>query len=271
MKTFFLSLLATQGLVFHSITAQTQVEYWNSGTKCLEIQDFNCAVSNFSKYIEIEPKYIAAYMNLGVAYAKTGRLAESLATYQKGIMVATPFINDIKQEIEKAQTATNQDELKNLQLRLESQQSVLAEVYYNRADVYLSLNKPAEAMNDYNLAIQTYAKRAEFFYNRGLLKRKNKDLAGAIQDYTQAISLDNKYDIAYKNRGLAYYLSAEYAKAIKDYDVNLQFNPQDAETYYNRGLAKMGLRDRQGGCADWRKAQQLGSNRASEALVKYCK
>jgi tetratricopeptide (TPR) repeat protein len=272
MKNYILfCFLVLFNLLPNLIFSQDKYEYWSEGIKCLQIQDYNCASLNFALQMKQTPDYIANYLNLATVYAKIGKYEEALAIYQQGFEKAQAGLLKLKNDLDEAKKNKEEDKLKGLIYTIEEAQIVLAEMYYNRADLHLKLTKPQEAMKDYNMAIQTYAKRAEFFYNRGLLKRKSQDLNGAIQDYTQAIALDSKYEIAYKNRGLALYLSREYAKAVKDYDMTLSLSPQDAETYYNRGLAKMGLLDRLGACADWKKAQQLGSSRATEIAAKYCK
>ncbi|MCU0445456.1 MAG: tetratricopeptide repeat protein [Microscillaceae bacterium] len=270
MKKIIFCLGVWQSLLSFAIFAQTSTDYWNAGTQCLQNQNYACAVFNFEQALKLNPRYIQIYLNLGALYSKLGKFEEALTTYQQAIAQINALDSEGLQQIQELKNAGDSETTKDINDAIKNRKVLLAEIYYNRADTYLNLGKAQEAMNDYNMSIQTHAKLPEAFYNRGLLKRKNRDLSGAIQDYSQAIALDNKYQIAYKNRGLAYYLNREYAKAVKDYEASLQFAPQDAETYYNRGLAKMGLRDKMGACADWRKAQQMGSNRAAEALGKYC-
>jgi tetratricopeptide (TPR) repeat protein len=47
------------------------------------------ALEHFTKIFETNPAYQAAYYHAGKAYEKLGRVEEALATYRKGIEVAS--------------------------------------------------------------------------------------------------------------------------------------------------------------------------------------
>jgi tetratricopeptide (TPR) repeat protein len=58
--------------------------------------------------------------------------------------------------------------------------------------------------------------------------------------------------------------------AIADYDRAISINSSAHEVYYNRGFSRLKMGDKQGACADWKKASHLGFKQGDEALAKYC-
>ena len=62
-----------------------------------------------------------------------------------------------------------------------------------------------------------------------------------------------------------------YVGAKTDFWKAIQIDPNNAEAYYGRGTAKYKLDDKNGACQDWRKAGELGYEKAYETIKKYCK
>jgi Flp pilus assembly protein TadD len=58
------------------------------GSEYLKVADFGAAVTHFGAAVEKDPGYSAAWKLLGNALAASGRDAEALATFRKGIEVA---------------------------------------------------------------------------------------------------------------------------------------------------------------------------------------
>lgn len=93
---------------------------------------------------------------------------------------------------------------------------------------------------------------AEESYDKGQYDR-------AISDYDKAIEINPKDTDAYHNRGLAYYDKGQNDQAISDYDNAIEIDPKYALAYNNRGFTyfvKLGNKVK--GCADWKKACELG-------------
>jgi tetratricopeptide (TPR) repeat protein len=93
--------------------------------------------------------------------------------------------------------------------------------YYNRGLAYYNQQKYAQAIADYNKAIELDPNDADAYYNRGIAYADQQEYAQAIADYNKAIELDPKYAYAYYNRGIAYYNQQKYAQAIADFNKTL--------------------------------------------------
>ena len=59
--------------------------------------------------------------------------------------------------------------------------------------------------------------------------------------------------------------------ALADFNSAIQINPGNSSTYFNRGLTRLNTQDKFGACSDFQKASQLGSEKAGQYLMNYCK
>lgn len=115
------------------------------------------------------------------------------------------------------------------------------------------------AIENFNKAIKLNPKFADPYNDRGL-SYKNKDFYDLpIKDYTKAIELAPDFAEAYNSRGNAYRNLGDYNQAIQDHTSAIRMNPDLAEAYNDRGILYKELSgDRERGCADLRKAFDLG-------------
>jgi tetratricopeptide (TPR) repeat protein len=111
---------------------------------------------------------------------------------------------------------------------------------------------------------------AEDLVNSGNMKASQKKFADAITDYNAAIELEPKYGMAYLYRGAAKAQLSNYKGAITDFDKSIEINPKHGLAYFYRGIAKKSLSDDEGACSDWKKASDLGTNSANEYIKDYC-
>lgn len=71
------------------------------------------------------------------------------------------------------------------------------------------------------------------YFNRGKEYYDEGRHAEAIQDFNKAIELNPKYTKAYNNRGFIYYVQGDYAQAIQDYGKAIESNNRYGEAYNN--------------------------------------
>ena len=199
---------------------------YNSGVDKYEQGDYQGAIADYTKALEINPDDVKAYSNRGVAKRK-------LKDYQGAITDYNKVIDIDPQE---------------------------ATAYSNRGNIKGDLKDYQGAIADYDKAIKISPQYATAYYNRGVTKRKLKDAQGAIADYTKALEINPQYPDAHYNRGVAKGDLKDYQGAIADYDKAIKINPNDAMAYGSRGYARVvGFQDRNGACSDYKKAVSLGS------------
>ncbi|HMQ97931.1 MAG TPA: tetratricopeptide repeat protein [Ignavibacteria bacterium] len=119
-------------------------------------------------------------------------------------------------------------------------------IYLKRSMCYIELSKYSEASEDLDIAYKINPYNCEIYYRRGNIIyaqtakgwiKENKGFKDAIKEFTKAIELNSNYSAFYYNRGLCYYYLNEFDKA----------------------------------CTDFRKAKEMGMNKADEFIKETCK
>ncbi len=140
-----------------------------NGIEKSELKDYEGAIADYTKAIEIQPNNEDAYHNRGIAkgYRKD---------YNGAII---DFTNVIRID-------------PNYEL-----------AYYNRGNAKDDLKDFNGAISDYNKAIKLNPNNSNTYNNRGIAKGHLKDYNGAITDYNRAIDITPEDAAIYFNRGLA--------------------------------------------------------------------
>ena len=112
-----------------------------------------------------------------------------------------------------------------------------------------------------------YNNRGYAYMNTGLSDQ-------AMSDFNMAIELDHEFSDVYYNRGLEYINNGQYIQAVGDFSKVIEINPKFANAYDTRGfvyVVKLG--DKYRGCADWKRACELGqcNNYSISKKVGTCK
>jgi tetratricopeptide (TPR) repeat protein len=145
-----------------------------------------------------------------------------------------------------------------------------AKELYNAANEKFDQMKFKEAIELYNKAIALDKNYTEAYYNRGIAKGNNKDGKGALADYSKAIEIDPKFAPAYNNRGLMKKSQLDYKGALLDYNNAIANDTLFAAAYLNRGSLHVIMGKKDDGCMDFKKALELGQQKAFESIVKFC-
>ncbi|MCK5706856.1 MAG: tetratricopeptide repeat protein [Candidatus Aureabacteria bacterium] len=199
--------------------------------------NFDAAILDLEKAIEINPKFAEAYNNRGIAYYNKGNTDEAISSFNKSIEIDPRNVDaysnrgiayDGKGKPDEAISDFN----KSIEIDPE-----FANAYYGRGVAYDNKGKSDEAISDYDKAIEIDPEFAKAYYSRGNIYRSKSDLDEAILDYNKAIEIDPKYAYAYYGRGKAYYAKGKSDEAISDYDKVIEIDSSDTDVYYDRGKA----------------------------------
>lgn len=110
----------------------------------------------------------------------------------------------------------------------------------NNADAYLfrgSLrmqSDPAQALNDFNKAIELRPDSGAAYNQRAMMRAMNNDLAGALKDLDAAIAHNYKDDSVYYFRSQLRWQTGELKSALSDLDETIKLNPGHARAYSTR-------------------------------------
>jgi tetratricopeptide (TPR) repeat protein len=182
-------------------------DYTNTGVEHLRRKDYDRAIADLTKAIELDPRNAWSYDKRGEAYVGKN-------DYDRAI---TDFTKSIEMDPKRAYSRTS------------------------RGRAYFCKNDFDQAIADYSEAIEIDAKYAYAFYYRGdtYLERRNYDLA--IADYAKAIEIRPDEKFYYYLRGRAYrerQRIGDRDRASADFRRALEIDPE--YRLAQRGLQSVG-------------------------------
>jgi tetratricopeptide (TPR) repeat protein len=166
------------------------------------------AIEYLSEAIRLDPNYVFAYNNRGIAYGNLNQFDRAIADYDQTI-------------------------------RLDPN-SALA--YGNRGNAYRALKQFDRAIADYDHAIRLDPNFIVAYGNRGIAYGNLNQFDRAIADYDQTIRIDPNLAVSYYNRGNAYGNLNQFDRAIADFDHAIRLDPNYADAYNSREMAYRALK-----------------------------
>ncbi len=130
--------------------------YFNYGLSKQQRRDFDGALVDYSKTIELDPDFFNYYVCRGTVKEEKGDRTGAIGDYDKAIELNPNF----------------------------------ALSYYNRGHAKFNNGDLDGALADYSKSIELYPTNADAFLNRGLLKHTMGDMAGSLADFNKAIELN---------------------------------------------------------------------------------
>jgi tetratricopeptide (TPR) repeat protein len=244
--------------------------YKNRGNVYYGLKEYQKAMADYNRAIELDPNFAVAYSNRGLVYQNDLKeYQKAMADYNRAIELDPNFAlaynrrglvyYDLK-EYQKAMADYNRA------IELDPN---FAPAYNGRGGVYDELKEYQKALADYNRAIELDPNDAVAYIGRGLVYQNDlKEYQKAMADYNRAIELDPNYAPAYNNRGLVYHYGLkEYQKAMADYNRAIELDPNYASAYSNRGwLYRNRLNDKVSARRDFERAASLGNEEAKKQL-----
>ena len=185
--------------------------------------DFDGAIADYGRLIELGPQNPGGYYGRAVAKSNKGDWDGAIADY-------------------------------NRTLELDPKN---AYAYNNRGLMKQAKNDADGAMADYSHAIELDPKNSYAYSNRCLAKDGKGDYDGAIADCDRAIELDPKNPKSYRNRGFAKAWKGDLEGGIADYNRVIEIEPNYSTVYGDRGLARYLLRNWTDALGDYQRFYEL--------------
>lgn len=129
----------------------------------------------------------------------------------------------------------------NKTICLLDKKELTSEIYFCRGTLHFMAGRNAEAIFNYNRAIELNPQNLRAYNNRGGAHFVLREYSKAVSDFDMAINLSPTYIDAYYNRANAYLALGQYGKSITDYTKAIELNPEYARAYYTRALCYAGL------------------------------
>ena len=201
------------------------------GSKLDYLEDYDKAIENFSKGIELNSSDPDLYFERGRTYGRLGNYIKSIADYltveeldpdydvslYNNLAIGYENLNDYDKALEVYGRAIKMD-------------STYSFAYKNRADLYSqNLNDNDSALLEYNKLIELEPEESDNYYYRGRFYADYlEDYEKAIEDLSKAIELDPSDANYYYKRADYYVFNKMYNKSITDH-----FKSADLDSTYN--------------------------------------
>ena len=98
-------------------------------------------------------------------------------------------------------------------------------------------NRPKEALDAFNRAIEMYPKNDYAWGDRALMLEKQGDVDEALASFSNALSINPDNPITWNNKGLAFLKLKKTIQAIECFDKAIENDGDYAKALYNKGRA----------------------------------
>lgn len=229
------------------------------------IKNYDKAIADYNKCIELDSTFHRAYSNRGVLYyniygpSKSDSLHLELA--RKDFTKALRFKSDNTDAlIGRANTLSTQNKFReslpdyNKYIPLVPDD---AKAYMWRGIAYYQLDKSDSALADMNKSIEMMPGNAMAFQWRGIVYLQKKNYTAATADFEQSLKLNPGQSSSYNWRGLAKFHQKMYNEAIADYNIAISKDPKDPTAFINRSSAYYELKNYEQSFKDYCSAGDL--------------
>jgi tetratricopeptide (TPR) repeat protein len=216
-----------------------QINYYERGLSKEKLEDYEGAIEEFTKAIELSPNDSNAYTKIGFSKIYIGDSSDS-EDFIKGANIVI---------IECSKIIENEPE------------NPIA--YYKRGDAKKQLNKYVDAKIDFTKAIDLNPNDANVYIKRALLIKETDNLQcfnEAIADCTIAIELINDKALGYFRRGDVKKMMEDFKGAIEDYSMAIEFDPNNYRYYMRRWTVRNMYGDIDGASEDLMKINEIKIN-----------
>jgi tetratricopeptide (TPR) repeat protein len=189
----------------------------------LSLGQFDQSIRDFDELIAHDSSNSLAYLNRGVAKERQGNLQSALDDYGRSITVAPS-----------------------------------ASAHFDRANLYVQLDQPEQALADFNAALAIDPKHIKALLGRADINYGAGRLAESLTDYTRVVEAQPKNADGFFKRGSVYFDMGNFAAAYRDYSVSLALDPKQPDVLRNRALAAERMGTAKDAGKDRQRAQSAG-------------
>lgn len=182
------------------------------------------------------------YNERALALAQTGEYEQAIADYTSALQInpsdANVYSNRAAIYLLLSAYDRAQADL-NEALKLEPENP---KAQYNQGALYLKQGANDKALEHFSGMIsKSIGATRDVFGSRALIYLKRGQINEALADLDQAIKQDPNYIDGYMNRGTAYGMLGRAKEALMDFDQALKLNPNSADAHINRAIILINL------------------------------
>ena len=213
------------------------VAYYHRGLAYGVKGEYDRAIEDFNKAIELDPIHANTYHLRGHAYYNKGDHDLAIEDCNKSLELKPDNADAHSIRGNAYHNKGDHDraiEDYNKTIELDPENS---SAYCNRGLAFGNKGEYDRANEDCNKSLELKPDNADAYFYRGLAFGGKGELDQAIADYNKSLELKPVNADAYLCRGLAYREKGKYDRSIKDCNKSLRLKPDNAFAYYHLGLA----------------------------------
>ncbi|MGB2752504.1 MAG: tetratricopeptide repeat protein [Pyrinomonadaceae bacterium] len=291
-------------------------QFFNDGLKC-DTKDYDCQVSNYTKAINLGLATKAVYQQRASAFTARGDFEKAVADLSKiieldpnnvegyklraaayssvsGVGGIDMAIRDLTSAIDlEPKDADTLQQRGALFLRKKDIDRAVADIskaisidpnngdaYVSRAEIFVKSKKHDKAIEDFSKALSLRPENAKALEGRGMSYLELKNFDSAIADFTKCIAVDPRREKPYGYRYSAMYqkngkfdpqsendLQQYYKLSIENNSRIIESDKTNSEAYMNRGAAYSATKEYDKAIEDLTKAIDLDAS--NEMLYMY--
>lgn len=213
----------------------TAGDYINVATLYKKSNQFQKAIKNYKRALEIDPEITSIYLNLGSIYLEQDNYQNAIDIFKKGVETKPSFAA--------------------LRFRL-------AKAYYLNDDL-------SKAREEFNQVIDLNENAYKAYYYLGKIYYQKDNLQKAIYNYQQAIRYNPDYVSAYISLGDIYLEQENPYKAISQYTIAIDKNDNYPVGHFHLAKVYMKLNMKEAAIAELRKTVHLDTDhKEAQKLLK---
>jgi tetratricopeptide (TPR) repeat protein/ABC-type multidrug transport system permease subunit len=239
------------------------IAYYNRGQSYQSKKEYNRAIADFTKAIELDPRDPDYFLGRALAHQSAQDHDRAIADFTMAI-VRDANNPDLFAGRAASYRAKKEHDPAIADYSTAVQLSPDEATYYNaRGHIFRAKQEYDLAISDYSKAIGISPKYVSAYYNRAHAHRGKRHFDLAIADYSKTIDLNPKLAGAYSYRGYAFAGKGQYDQAIKDLTTAIELSPNFDEAYGYRGMAHREKGEYARSISDFTKAIELDPNDAT--------
>jgi tetratricopeptide (TPR) repeat protein len=234
--------------------------YYNRGRAFYQLSEYQQALKDFDRALELDPSYLMPYGIRGSIYMR-------LKEYQQAL---DAFNRDLDLNPNAAGTydwrgwaffylGEYQQALKDFDRAIELDPNFF-DAYRGRSHACRALNDYQQAIVPIDRALERASESPRLYAYRGWTNWDFGEYQQALKDFDRAIELDPKWTINYYGRSLVLYRLKEYQQALDAYDCFIELEPNNARAYSGQGEVLFHLKQYQQALDALDRAIELDAN-----------
>ena len=167
-------------------------EYYADGIIKQDSGDYDGALIEYSRAIELNPNFVASYINRGLVKQSLKDYAGAMIDYNKAIEIKPDSYSYMNRAILKHELKEFEFAIKDFDLAMISdnkESSIKDKIYYNKGNSLASLEDYYGAISSYKKAIDINSNYAFAYFQMGVCKYYISDISGGCTDFKKAKEL----------------------------------------------------------------------------------